>query len=88
MFKSKLEGEEFSTVGDADLHRALAAEKALESHLLGGVAVFLFLILLGSLQGYEFIDWHLLGVSIPIYNFHNAIKSKDKAVEKYLDDRD
>ena len=85
MFKSKLEEEQFSTSRDAVLHRAIAAELAFESHLIGGTAVVTFLILLGEWQNYQPIDWHLLGVLLPIYSIYKAYKLRNEALKNYLD---
>lgn len=85
MFKSNLEEEQFSTSRDAILHRAIAAELRLESHLLGGTAVLMFLVLLGKWQNYQPLDWHLFGAILPVFYIYKAYKFRNAALKNYID---
>lgn len=88
MFKSSFDDESFSSVKDAILHRAIMAEYMFESSILSGISISLFIILIGQWQGYDLIDWHLIGLIAPIHIIVTANKAKQKAIKAFQNSKE
>lgn len=88
MFKSSFDDESFSTVKDAVLHRAIMTECMFESSILSGISISLFIILIGQWQDYALIDWHLIGLVIPLNIVVKASNSKQKAIKAFQNSKE
>ena len=82
--KEIIEEEEFTSIKDAHLHRALLASTRFQATLLGSMGLAVFFLLLGEWKNFNTIDWHLLGLLLPAYNLYNEWKVKTKAEHDFI----